>query len=92
VPAPESASRPSTDIRIRIRRNRTPEENCPMAPPPAAGPSASATQDDPEERLPWQQFLLDDIFLLTMAGLVVPTLLYIVWGLMELSNVPVFAP
>jgi hypothetical protein len=63
-----------------------------MAPPPAADPSASATQDGPKERLPWQQFLLDDIFLLTMAGLVVPTLLYIVWGLMELSNVPVFAP
>jgi hypothetical protein len=64
-----------------------------MTPPPKdAEPSASAAPADPEERLPWQQFLLDDIFLLTMAGLVVPTLLYIVWGLMELSNVPVFAP
>ena len=47
---------------------------------------------DGGEQLPWQQFLLDDIFLLATAGLVVPTLLYIVWGLMELSNVPIFAP
>lgn len=41
---------------------------------------------------PWQQLLLDDIFLLLAAGLVVPTLLYIVWGLMELANVRVFVP
>ena len=46
----------------------------------------------PGERVPWQQALLDDIFLLMAAGLVVPTLLYIVWGLMELANVRVFVP
>ena len=43
-----------------------------------------------EERIPWQQAMLDDVFMLLMAGLVVPTLLYIVWGLMELANVAVF--
>jgi hypothetical protein len=41
-------------------------------------------------RVPWQQLLLDDIFLLVMAGLVVPTLFYIVWGLMSLGEVPLF--
>ncbi len=41
--------------------------------------------------VPWQQLLLDDIFLLLMAGLVVPTLFYIVWGLMSLGEVPLFA-
>lgn len=46
----------------------------------------------PPENIPWQQVVLDDIFLLMAAGLVVPTLLYIVWGLMELANVPVFVP
>jgi len=45
-----------------------------------------------EEDIPWPQALLDDVFLLLMAGLVVPTLLYIVWGLMELANVRVFVP
>lgn len=43
-------------------------------------------------RPPWQQALLDDVFLLCMAGLVVPTLFYIVWGLLELSNVPLLKP
>jgi hypothetical protein len=42
-------------------------------------------------RVPWQQLLLDDIFLLVMAGLVVPTFFYIVWGLMSLGEVPLFA-
>ena len=36
--------------------------------------------------------LVDDIFLLLAIGLVVPTLLYIVWGLMDLASVPVFKP
>jgi hypothetical protein len=44
----------------------------------------------PPQRPPWQQVLLDDIFLLAMAGLVVPTLFYIVWGLMSLGEVPLF--
>ncbi len=48
-------------------------------------------QSDPKEpqRLPWQQVLLDDVFLLLMLGVGVPVLLYIIWGLMELANLPV---
>ncbi|ACZ40590.1 hypothetical protein [Sphaerobacter thermophilus] len=51
--------------------------------------------DDPSqtpsrERPPWPQVLLDDLFLLLLAGLVVPTLTYIVWGLISLANVPLF--
>lgn len=46
----------------------------------------------PPERMPWQQLVLDDVFLLMVIGLVVPTLLYIVWGLIELGGVLVFEP
>jgi hypothetical protein len=49
--------------------------------PEAAGP-----------KIPWQQALTDDVFLLLMAGLVVPTIFYIVWGLLELANVKIFVP
>jgi hypothetical protein len=42
--------------------------------------------------LPWQQLIFDDVFLLMALGLVVPTLLYIVWGLMELASVEPFVP
>lgn len=56
-------------------------------------PPADDPQGTPEQApLAWQQVLLDDIFLLVMAGLVVPTLFYLVWGLMELANVEIFTP
>lgn len=45
-----------------------------------------------EADIPWQQKLFDDVFLLILAGLVVPTIFYIIWGLWSLSNVPHFAP
>jgi hypothetical protein len=57
---------------------------------------ASMDADEPtaeqlsDERVPWPQLILDDIFLLLMAGLVVPTLFYIVWGLWTLGNVEFF--
>jgi hypothetical protein len=40
--------------------------------------------------VPWQQVLLDDVFLLFLAGILVPTFFYIVWGLMSLGEVPLF--
>jgi hypothetical protein len=51
-----------------------------------------AANDRPAQgrRVPWQQVLLDDIFLLFMAGILVPTFFYIVWGLMSLGEVPIF--
>ena len=47
---------------------------------------------EPSHGLPWQQAVLDDVFLLAMFGLVVPTLFYIVWGLIELASLPLFKP
>lgn len=51
---------------------------------------ARPEERDEKERIPWQQMIFDDIFLLVMAGLVVPTLFYIVWGLWSLSSVEFF--
>jgi hypothetical protein len=53
----------------------------------------AAMSDEHQARrrqIPWQQVLLDDIFLILLAGLLVPTLFYIVWGLISLGNVPLF--
>ena len=49
-----------------------------------------AVEQAAEEREPWQQVFFDDIFLLILAGLVVPTIFYLVWGLWSISNVPFF--
>jgi hypothetical protein len=53
-----------------------------------ANPVPGSPQAD--QRLPWQQVLLDDIFLLFMGGILIPTFFYIVWGLMSLGEVPLF--
>jgi hypothetical protein len=49
-----------------------------------------STEQQENERVPWQQMIFDDIFLLVTAGLVVPTVFYLVWGLWSISNVEFF--
>lgn len=45
-------------------------------------------ENDHPGNLPLMQRLLDNPFLLLFIGIAVPTLLYIVWGVMELIAVP----
>ena len=54
--------------------------------------SKSKTKSEPAEasvHIPPMQRLLDNHFLLLFLGVVVPTVLYILWGLMELSQMPI---
>jgi hypothetical protein len=46
-------------------------------------------QAAPPERVPFMQRVLDNPFLLLFLGVVVPTVLYIIWGIMELTQIPV---
>lgn len=48
-------------------------------------------EDGPEQRR-WQQYIYDDIVLLLVLGLVVPTIFYIALGLLDLTSVPSFQP
>ena len=41
------------------------------------------------ERVPFFQRLLDNPFLLLFLGVVMPTVFYIMWGLMEIATLPV---
>lgn len=43
----------------------------------------------PEERIPVFQQILDNPFLLLFLGVTIPTVLYILWGVMEIATVPV---
>ncbi len=43
----------------------------------------------PEERIPAMQQILDNPFLLLFLGVTIPTVLYIVWGVMEVASIPV---
>ena len=55
---------------------------------------ATTTQHDDdllpdEEPVPVMQQLLDNPFLLLFLGIAMPTVLYIVWGVMEIVSLPI---
>ncbi len=55
-----------------------------------AEPEGAAGDQSPvAERVPIMQRVLDNPFLLLFLGVTIPTVLYILWGVMELTTVPV---
>ncbi|HJW56113.1 MAG TPA: hypothetical protein VJ577_12630 [Burkholderiaceae bacterium] len=46
-------------------------------------------ESEEEERIPAMQQLLDNPFLLLFIGVAMPTVFYIVWGVMEIVTIPV---
>jgi hypothetical protein len=44
--------------------------------------------EDEEERIPAMQHLLENPFLLLFLGVVIPAVLYILWGVMEIVTLP----
>ena len=40
------------------------------------------------ERVPMMQRILDNPFLLLFLGVTLPTVLYILWGVMEVASIP----
>lgn len=61
-----------------------------MSSSPAKPVQPAAGQDDevPEEPTPAMQHLLDNPFLLLFIGIAMPTVLYIIWGVMEIVGLP----
>jgi len=45
--------------------------------------------NDEDERIPAMQSLLDNPFLLLFIGVVMPTVFYLIWGIMEIVTLPV---
>jgi hypothetical protein len=44
---------------------------------------------DQQEPVPTMQQVLDNPFLLLFLGIALPTVLYIVWGVVEVANLPI---
>lgn len=42
-----------------------------------------------DERIPVMQRVLDNPFLLLFLGVAVPAVLYIIWGVMEITQIPI---
>jgi hypothetical protein len=54
----------------------------------AEAASGASGRRTPRERVPFMQRVLDNPFLLLFLGVTLPTVLYILWGVMELTQVP----
>ena len=58
-----------------------------------AGSDPWQRETPPErERVPFFQRLLDNHFLLLFLGVTMPTVLYLVWGIMEIIQIPIATP
>jgi hypothetical protein len=51
--------------------------------------TAKDTPAESTERVPAMQQILDNPFLLLFLGVTIPTVLYIIWGVMEVASIPV---
>lgn len=47
-----------------------------------------APTDGRHERPPFMQRLLDNPFLLLFLGVTLPTVLYLIWGILEIAQIP----
>ena len=56
---------------------------------PSSEPAASATRGGPSERIPVMQRILDNPFLLLFLGVTMPTVFYIIWGIVEIAQIPI---
>lgn len=58
--------------------------------PPTQASQSSEGTDEPEgaERIPVMQQVLDNPFLLLFLGVTVPTVFYLIWGILEVASVP----
>lgn len=51
---------------------------------------ADEPKDDARpEKIPFMQRVLDNPFLLLFLGVTVPTVLYLIWGVMEVASIPI---
>jgi hypothetical protein len=53
------------------------------------GKSTMSNDQDSDKNIPFMQRVIDNPFLLLFIGITIPTLTYIVWGIMELVSLPV---
>jgi len=49
----------------------------------------TSSANDENERIPTMQKLLDNPFLLLFLGVVMPTVFYLIWGIMEIISIPI---
>ena len=52
-------------------------------------PTGQCGAADDSEPVPMMQRVLDNPFLLLFLGVTLPAVLYVIWGIMEIANIPI---
>ena len=52
-------------------------------------PGGNAPEQADQEPIPFMQRLLDNPFVLLVLGVTVPTVFYIIWGIIEITQIPI---
>ena len=60
-----------------------------MVEPEQQNQSSVESTDEQPPRIPFMQRVLDNPFLLLFLGVTIPTVLYIIWGVMEIAQIPI---
>lgn len=55
---------------------------------PPTGPESDTTEPSAPVHIPFMQRVLDNPFLLLVLGITIPTVLYLIWGVMEIASIP----
>jgi len=51
--------------------------------------SEQFNEGEEQAQVPFMQRVLDNPFILLFVGIVVPAVFYIIWGIMEIVNIPI---
>jgi hypothetical protein len=60
-----------------------------MAETDTSGPRTPGSEPGDEEPIPVMQRVLDNPFLLLFLGVTMPAVLYVIWGIMEIAQIPI---
>ena len=52
-------------------------------------PGEQQSPDPDQEQIPLMQRVLDNPFLLLVLGIAMPTVFYIIWGIIEITQIPI---
>ena len=51
--------------------------------------SEQTSSGEEQVQIPFMQRILDNPFILLFVGIVIPAVFYIIWGIMEIVNIPI---
>jgi hypothetical protein len=75
---------PAIDLRVQPRDTTKQDQRKDLV-----AMNEEITSTETPERMPFMQRVLDNPFILLFVGIVFPAVFYIIWGIIEIVNIPI---